>query len=410
MRPFSLVSGGLLVAVGSLSVAACGGSRAAETTEAARGAIVGGEVDDADKAAVALAFSAFGFFSQHCSGTLIAPNLVLTARHCVALTQNNGPENSVDCAQTNFGMQAGGPALRATVSTSPPREDGPDWYPGVGTVAVPAESAKICGNDLALITLAGAGIPADVATPIVPRIDSSPLSGEPYTAIGFGLTNPSDNTSSGTRMRIDDNQVSCTGEECSAMFQVEPSEWMGDSRTCPGDSGGPAIDAEGRVMGVLSRGPTGCLSSVYGDVASHRDLIVETALAAAKSGGYEPPFWATTGSSTLPSTDDGGADAAPSGGALGDACDARHGCADGALCYATDGSNGTCVAACGGERSCPDGTRCDATLGACLAPAASGGGSAEGGGCALARGPARPVPWLVGALAGLGALLRRRRR
>jgi MYXO-CTERM domain-containing protein len=48
----------------------------------------------------------------------------------------------------------------------------------------------------------------------------------------------------------------------------------------------------GRVFGVLSRGPAGCKSSIYGDVASKRDLIVEAAVAAAKQGGYPLPGWA----------------------------------------------------------------------------------------------------------------------
>jgi len=43
---------------------------------------------------------------------------------------------------------------------------------------------------------------------------------------------------------------------------------------------------------VLSRGPTGCTSSIYGDVASNRALIVQAAVAAAKQGGYPLPFWA----------------------------------------------------------------------------------------------------------------------
>ena len=43
---------------------------------------------------------------------------------------------------------------------------------------------------------------------------------------------------------------------------------------------------------MLSRGPQGCDSSVYGDVASNRDLVVRAAVAAAQRGGYPLPSWA----------------------------------------------------------------------------------------------------------------------
>src|SRR5687768_7619368 len=113
-----------------LSVLGCGSSANVPDSESSgesSGAIVDGYKDDTDLAVMSISLS-FGGGGGHCTGTLIAPNLVLTARHCIALTEGGGPEGSVVCGSTGFGLQGPGQVFRVTP------DYGKTVYSGVGDV------------------------------------------------------------------------------------------------------------------------------------------------------------------------------------------------------------------------------------------------------------------------------------
>jgi hypothetical protein len=68
---------------------------------------------------------------------------------------------------------------------------------------------------------------------------------------------------------------------------------------CEGDSGGPALDAEGRVVGVASRTGQNCTYAIYSAVSPWGDWIVEVATRAFSLGDYDAPEWLSTADDAL---------------------------------------------------------------------------------------------------------------
>ncbi len=122
---------------------------------------------------------------------------------------------------------------------------------------------------MALIVLA-APLDARLVAPIPPRLEASPRAEEDYSAVGYGATE-GDGDDAGLRRRRDALRVLCVGGGCSS-GQVDEAEWRGDHGVCNGDSGGPAIDRRGFVIGVTSRGPSGCEQPIYGGLVGARPV------------------------------------------------------------------------------------------------------------------------------------------
>ncbi len=255
-------------------------------------AIQGGEIDRANPSVVGIVMASGRSYGT-CSGTLIAPNLVLTAQHCVAGTSTE----YILCGQTYFGDTR--PARGVFVTTETYLTDDASNYHAVSEI-VTADKDDVCDNDIALLILQD-NVPESEAPPLVPRIDSAVQRGETYTAIGYGHTGSG--YGSGVRRILEDRFVTCEGTQCPRYYQVLGKEFLGSSGTCQGDSGGPAIDDKGRVLGALSRGAGQCESSTYSAVYGWGEWIRETAVDAAEKGGYEAPFWAVHGVSEIPEDD-----------------------------------------------------------------------------------------------------------
>jgi hypothetical protein len=346
-------------------------------------ASLAGATPDAESTAVV--------YVRGCTGTLIAPNVVLTARHCAA-SLDEVPEATA-CARFQFGNTFR-PSLLSVSTLSP--QDGSPAPHEVASVVVPpvhpegAAMAQLCGNDLALLILEASIDPSE-ATPLVPRIDEDAHRDEGYSAVGFGVTGSGD-PGPATRRRLDALAVRCVGD-CSGDNTPQENEWRGDG-VCSGDSGGPAIDAAGRVIGVVSRGdanPCGS-ATVHGHVASHAAWLKDSVVEATAAAGLAPPPW-STGWPTDP------AYSHPVGQA----------CASPAECESNMCRDGICTRDCNEAAPCPDPFVCD-SAGLCAAvsqePAEPPDDEDAEEGCHLGRATSSGRAWyLLVALVGL-----RRRR
>jgi MYXO-CTERM domain-containing protein len=305
-----------------------------------------------------------------CTATLIAPNLLLTARHCVS---PGTEEDHVLCGDSALGKPF--PA-HAFIATNDPLPSMNSVLYRASEVRVLDEGTDTCGYDIALVVL-NENVPTRVAAPATPRIDRDVSPGEQYTAVGYGENE--DGELGGSRMQLDGLTIECRPGTCGE--GVESTEFRGETGICSGDSGGPALDSDGKVVGVVSRGGPDCSTPVYGTVTAWRDFIVSGATEAALAGGYEPPFWVTTLSSEPPSSGAGGASGGAASGNEGDACQSSAACADGFVCFGN--GTGVCRRTCEETADCGAGEVCEEAGGAslCVLPTTS----ADESGCTVTR-------------------------
>jgi V8-like Glu-specific endopeptidase len=394
--------------------------------------VQGGQVDTTHNYAVGVVTTT----GLLCSGALIAPNLVMTARHCIDVSPQ-----TIDCTSTSsvFGSQhtSTGNYWVTTYYTTNQNSNG--WHQAKQIFVTPG--SKICGNDLALIMLSdNVSLSEAGGSYVTPVVQYSMTDHTRYsttvTAIGYGDTSATTQDAGTRHIRQNINLLCIPGDsaiDCGVQPQIATNEFVSGDSTCEGDSGSSAYEQKNFnksvpvSFGVLSRGGASgstCVEPIYTRTDKWASFIVATAKTAASAGGYSPPAWTQAPPAPDAGTDSGTSDGAapPPPGTLGAPCAADSDC-DSGICRSDDGTNFICSATCDPTG---DGSDCGAPNYQCLddgtgtgycfpaPPSTSDGGWGGSGGCAVGSSdPSKPVPWGTLALAGAYlavALVRSRRR
>lgn len=307
-------------------------------------------------------------YVYECSGILVAPNLVLTARHCVSDTLDqtftcdsggvgsSGGAVGADFAPSSLWIFTGleAPAQSSLASSS---------ASAVGVRLFHDDATNLCNHDVALIGL-DRFIPSTDAESATLRLDSKPSHGELFTAVGWGLTSSNQAPSvRQQRARVPILHIgpysNSDGEE------VPPNEFDVGEVVCEGDSGSPALDETNAVIGVASRGgndltpmPDDLAASCEGadtlNLYSQTAAFKEVILGAFKAMGQTPDV----------------AGRAP----FGSFCKTSSECSSN-VCIGS-GDAGYCTQACSTFAPCPGGHTCDTVSGQQLckeSPSSSGG-------------------------------------
>ncbi len=209
-----------------------------------------------------------------CSASIIAPDTLVTAAHCVA----EDPKNPTDPTQLVVVFAQSLPNGAVFGSVDPQEifndpashaiygyEANPNWL-GANDPSIDQPDA----HDIAVIRFKG-GLPTGFAPATV--LDASiPLNpGDPAILAGYGITSSKTQQGAGTLRKV---EVTVEGPSGTTEEMIQ-----GTARKdmCSGDSGGPAfatVNGQLQVWGVTSRGDAKCSQGgIYTKITAYTDFI-----------------------------------------------------------------------------------------------------------------------------------------
>ena len=229
-----------------LGLAGCGAAHETATTTAGAAPeeeqpIIGGETDPGDPSVVAVYAQQIGATSGFlCTGSVIAPTVVLTAAHCVSPSETGAGARFVVLTAANIN-KTGGQQLAVK-----------EVHPNPRWTAKNLEG----GHDQGIVILAAPTTLAPLPFNTRPLMSSD--AGAELRIVGYGLDDGVDQTGAGVKRQA----VTRLGSVESTLIEVGNSQ----KGTCNGDSGGPAFMKLGGVetiVGTTSYGDETCSDGGY---------------------------------------------------------------------------------------------------------------------------------------------------
>jgi hypothetical protein len=329
-------------------------------------------------------------FKARATGVVVAPNLIMTARHFLYEVQF-GENQFLVCPEqggTTPVLSARNPVLFEVIAGRA-RPDLPVVARGVNIHS--GNDLDVCANDIAFLEV-------DVPLPVPPlpmRLDQPPSVGEEGVLIGWGATSEDLQTAAFEHLTDARQQrditvlaigpTSYTPPE-STIRALEGAIFLGTEGGCMGDSGAPLLSkVSGAIIGIeegtMSRDPVVGLdeddatTQCFGAFTRFQRLDVqkEWIRSTFRSVGAAP--WL-----------EGGQQPAPFGGY----CDSEDDCLSG-ICI-TAGRTAFCSAPCA-NNPCPEGSECVGAGADRVCSIRDVAGSPIDGGCGLM--PTAPGPWVL---------------